>query len=84
MEPIKFDGANIVFGANQPEYRPLPAERVGNAVVGQINTCWELTPEELKTIAETGRIWLSVLTFGQPLQPVLLSATKPEIYDPSE
>lgn len=29
MKPLNFEGANIVFGANQPEYQPLPAERVG-------------------------------------------------------
>lgn len=26
MKPIKFDGVNVVFGANQPEYTPLPAQ----------------------------------------------------------
>jgi hypothetical protein len=83
MKPIKFDGVNVVFGANQPEYQPLPAERVGKPKTGQINTCWELSQDELKQIQETGKIWLSVLTFGQPLQPVLVSIDKPEPLDPS-
>ena len=26
MEPVNFEGANAVYGANQPEYIPLPAE----------------------------------------------------------
>jgi len=82
VEPIKFDGVNIVFGANQSEYRPLPAELRGKLKTGEVLTCWQLTPDELKTIAETGQIWLSMLTFGQPLQPVLLSANKPSVYDP--
>lgn len=82
MKPIKFDGANVVFGANQPEYQPLPAERRGNPGTGEIVTCWKLSPDELKKIVETGQIWLSLLTFGQPLQPVLLSVEKPDIYDP--
>ena len=61
MEPIKFDGANAVFGANQPEYIPLPAEkRPGRS--GEIVTCWELNPNEKKIIQETVKIWLSVLT----------------------
>ena len=81
MEPIKFDGANVVYGANQPEYKPLPAEmRPGRS--GEIVTCWELSPDELKQIQETGKIWVSLLTFGQPLQPVLVSVDKPEPYDP--
>ena len=84
MKPIKFEGANVVFGANQPEYIPLPAQ-VLPGEYGQIITCWELTPEELETVKKTGKIWLSVLTFGQPLQPVLLTAEKPgEIIDSGE
>lgn len=82
MEPVNFEGVNIVYGANQPEYKPLPAERrvpqKTDRFFGEILTCWELTPEEIKRVQETGKIWLSVLTFGQPLQPVLMSAEKPE------
>lgn len=81
MKPIKFNGANVVYGANQPEYIPLPAERRPGQS-GEIVTCWELSPEEIKRVQETGKIWLSLLTFGQPLQPVLLTADKPEPYAP--
>ena len=84
MQPLNFEGANIVFGANQPEYQPLLAERVGKPETGQINTCWELSPDELKRVQETGKIWLGVLTFGQPLQPVIVSVDKPEPYDAEE
>lgn len=80
MEPINFEDANVVYGANQPEYIPLPAEkRLGRS--GEVVTCWELNPNEKKIIQETGKIWLSVLTFGQPLQPVLLTIDKPDVYD---
>lgn len=82
MKPINFDGANVVFGAGQPEYQPLPAERVGKAQTGQINTCWEMDPDEIKKVQETGQIYVSLLTFGQPLQPVLVSVDKPDVYDP--
>ncbi len=82
MEPAKFDEVNAVYGANQPEYKPLPAERRGKAQTGEVLTCWQLSPEELIKVQETGQIWLSMLTFGQPLQPVLLAVEKPEIYDP--
>ena len=81
MHPLNFDGANVVYAANQPEYEPLPAEYCGGKYV-QINTLWELSPEELKQVQETGKIWLSVLTFGQPLQPVLLTTEKPPVYEP--
>jgi len=80
MEPIEFEGANVVYGAKQEEYKPLPAEKRGNPEMGEVLTCWKLTPEELKAIKKTGQIWLSCLTFGQPLQPVYLSVEKPEEY----
>lgn len=79
---MNFRDANCVYGANQQEYQPLPAERRGKPITGEVLTCWQLSPEELQKVKETGIIWLSMLTFGQPLQPVLLSVDKPEIYDP--
>lgn len=81
MEPIKFDGANVVYGAEQPEYIPLPAEK-RPGLSGEIVTCWALSPDELKRVQETGVIFVSLLTFGQPLQPVLVSVDKPDVYDP--
>ena len=80
MQPLNFDGANVVFGAKQPKYIPLPAEYRGGKS-GEILTCWELSPDELKRVQETGKLWLGVLTFGQPLQPVYLAVEKPEPYD---
>lgn len=82
MEPIKFDGVNVIYGADQPEYRPLPAERIGKPETGQIIACWALSPDELKKVQETGQIFVSLLTFGQPLQPMLVSVEKPDAYDP--
>lgn len=76
MKPIEFDGANCVYGKNQPEYQPLPAHRTDD---GTVTTCWELSPEELKQVQETGVIWLSMLTFNQPLQPILLQVEKPKL-----
>ncbi len=38
-----------------------------------INTEWELTHTERTAIFAGARVMLSVLTFGQPLQPVLLA-----------
>ena len=38
-------------------------------------SCWELTPEELKEIAETGQIWLLVVG-GHP--PLCIMGEKPD------
>lgn len=42
-----------------------------------VNTKWQLSPEELERVKETGTIHLSMLTFNQPLQPVLLTVDLP-------
>lgn len=76
MEPTNFEESDVVFGENQPEYLPLPA-KLGNRKVGEIHTCWKLSPEELQEIQKTGVIWVSILTFKQPLQPISLSTEKP-------
>ena len=70
MEPIEFEGCNVIYAKDQPEYIPLPAKKMED---GTVTTCWKLTPDELERIQETGIIWLHMLTFNQPLQPVLLT-----------
>lgn len=71
MKPVEFPGVNVVYAI------PLPAMKVPDDPLGLIITKWELSPDELKRIQETGTIHLSVLTFNQPLQPVLLTVDLP-------
>lgn len=68
MKPIQFPGQNVVFGANQPEYQPLPAMKLPD---GEVITCWELTDDEILRIQESKKIYFSQLTFNQPLQAIL-------------
>lgn len=70
MKPIEFKGQNLVFGANQPEYQPLPALKLHD---GQVITCWQLTDEELEEVIKNKCIYLQQMTFNTPLQPVYLS-----------
>ena len=76
MKPIKFDQQNCTFAENQPEYLPLPAHKKPD---GTVISCWELSPEERKRVAETGVIYLAVLTFGRPLQPLLPGTSFEEV-----
>lgn len=70
MQPIEFPGSNVVFGKDQPEYRPLPALVLQDSFRSVI-TCWELTDEEIEELTRTKRLYLKQLTFGNPLQPLL-------------
>lgn len=76
MKPIEFDGANCVYGKEQPYYEPLPANRDDD---GTVVTCWQLELGDLERITKTGCVWLSVLTFNEALQPVLLLSEKPSL-----
>lgn len=73
MKPIPFPGSNAVFGANQPEYLPLPAL----AEPGQVTACWGMSFRERLKLLFTGQVWQEVLTFGKPLQPTKLSVDRP-------
>lgn len=76
MRPVSFAEQSIVFGQGQPEYLPLPAHISDDGIV---TTCWQLDPEELQRLVESnGKIWLRQLTCGQPLQPQMALAEKPE------
>ena len=71
MKPIEFEGHNVVFGKDQPEYLPLPALRTDD---GTVITCWELTDDEIYEIVTKKKLWLQQLTFNKSLQPLLPSA----------
>ena len=81
MKPIDFERRNVIFAKNQPQYLPLPAYKNKD---GQIITCWKLDLFERIRILFTGKLFLRVLTFNQPLQPLKLEVKFPEgVIDPS-
>ena len=77
MKTIKFEGCNVVFAKNQPEYLQLPALRNED---GEVITCWKLSFKERIKILFTGKIWLGILTFNKLLQPLKMSCDKPPIH----
>lgn len=74
MKPIEFDGCNVTFAKDQPEYLPLPAHRKED---GEVVSCWELTDEEIQEVIKTKKIYLSLLTFNKRIQPQRLSVENP-------
>lgn len=71
MKPIETETTNAVYtleGCND-----LPVTKytnVDNKEEG-VESCWELTPEEIKQVTKTGRIYLYIQ--GQVIPPVLLT-----------
>jgi hypothetical protein len=59
----------VTFAKDQPEYLPLPALRTPN---GAVVTQWAPTADELRKLNAGEPVTLAVLTFGQPLQPLIV------------
>lgn len=69
MEPIEFKEQNKVYAKDQPEYLPLPVYE-DNEQGGRVFSCWSLSFKERITLLFTGKIWINVLNFKKPLQPI--------------
>ncbi len=74
MKAINISSFNAKFAKNQKEYSTLPAHKDKDGIV---TTCWELTPEERIEVLKTGRIYLQVMTFNNPLQPQIMQVNNP-------
>ena len=72
MKPVEFKGTNCIFAKNQPEYLNLPVYKSPGGIV---TSCWKLNLWEWIQILFKGRIYFTVLTFNQPLQPQKPSLT---------
>ena len=76
MKPIEFKQCNVKVAEKQDQYGTLPAHHSGD-IEGTVTSCWELTPEEIEQVKESGRIYLQQLTFNEDLQPVMLHTQNP-------
>lgn len=76
MKPIKFKESNVVFAKHQPPYLPLLAYQ-DDIQGGRIFHCWSLSVSERFKILFTGKLWINVLTFNNPPQPI-----KPMVENP--
>jgi hypothetical protein len=64
----------VMYADGQEEYLPLRAVVRGE---GEVVTRWKLSWGERFRVFFGGTLWLSVLTFDGPLQPVRLDAKCP-------
>lgn len=64
-----------MFAKDQPQYLPLPANVSRD---GYVETKWRLSLKERIKILLSGSLYLHLMTFNQPLQPVRLSVERVE------
>lgn len=67
--PRDIGGRNVVYGADQPEYLPLPAWTDGQQVIERWRLSWR---DRLRALLG-GDLFIHVQTFGQPIQPIIVS-----------
>ncbi len=79
IEPkLNLDGwRNVIFAEHQKEYQPLPCI-IENAPRGTVITRWKLSWKERIRMFIKGEMWLTVLTFHHPLQPILMDSNPPK------
>ena len=78
MKSIKFKEANIVLAEDQEQYETIHAYAAGTKE-GHIVTCWKLSAWERFKLLITGKLWMTMLTFGEPMNPIYMTVTKKEV-----
>jgi hypothetical protein len=74
------DYQECLAALGQNEYETLPGV-VGNMPTRPFTSRWTFTDEERARIAAGGDLWLTQLTFGTALQPVILRTEEPSVAD---
>ena len=74
MKIVKFKECNVTYAENQDEYLDLPAHKAED---GCVTSCWGLNLKERLSVLFTGKIFLQILTFNKPLQPLKMVVKNP-------
>lgn len=72
----------IKIAENQDEYETLPA--IVNVEEQSVLFRFQLSDEEKAQIAETGDLYVTLWTFGEPMQPILIQTVCPKLALPEE
>lgn len=66
MKPIDFEQSNKTYAKNQEPYLPLPVWEGENKIIH----CWKISLLERIKLLLTGKLWIYVMNFKQPPQPI--------------
>jgi hypothetical protein len=69
------DGGHVVYAKDQPEYQPLPAWVRQD---GRVVTRWRLTWRERLAVLVGRSLYMEVMTFGRPIQPIFPTLSEDE------
>lgn len=75
MKFVPFDGMNSHPEDHEGEYKTMPS--FVNPQTQTVTVCMELDEEEKKQLQETGKLFLTILHQGRPIQPIGNSLLNP-------
>lgn len=82
MKPVRTDTCNAVYTLEGCQDLPVTKyTNVDNGEMG-VESCWELTPDEIKQIQETGKVYLYIQ--GSIVPPVLLTTESMVYFEKEE
>lgn len=88
MDAVEFPGVNLRVAEEQEEYMTLPAQAGllplvmpdgTEAECIAMTTCWKLNEAELEQVRRDGVIFITFLTFGDPMQPIHGTTLRPNM-----
>lgn len=72
------ESEEVVYAKDQPEYIPLRT-LVSESAERRVISRWTFTDEQRKAIAEGADIFLELLTFEHPLQPIRMAVSDGDV-----
>jgi hypothetical protein len=72
------ESQEVVYAKDQPKYIPLRTLK-SRSPQGAVLSRWTLTPEQRKAVTEGADIFLELLTFHRPLQPIRIAIGKGDL-----
>lgn len=71
MIPVRTDTTNCILKGPTEDVQDLPVTRFTvNGTIPAVESCWALTPEELKQVIKSGNIYFSV--YGNTHPPIYI------------
>jgi hypothetical protein len=80
MIPIKFKESNRVIGENQKGIYPMDVF-IDDTNEVNVVSCWKLSVFEVFQILFFRKIYLLEKTYGKPIAPKILTASKKQIFE---
>jgi len=67
------EAEEVLYAKDQPQYKPLRCLVDDSRGDRRVTSRWTLTEEQRKAVAEGADIYLTLLTHGNPLQPIMMA-----------